>query len=89
MGNQLSSSFLGVGHHFARSDNCHQSAIGQATSPASRAKLPRQALAHIIGDKAEQAYRRGDAQEKRRKLMDAWAAYCERATGNVVQIRKR
>jgi integrase len=35
------------------------------------------ALAHVIGDKAEQAYRRGDALEKRRKLMDAWAEYCE------------
>ncbi len=35
------------------------------------------ALAHVIGDKAEQAYRRGDALDKRRKLMDAWAAYCE------------
>ncbi len=29
------------------------------------------ALAHVIGDKAEQAYRRGDALEKRRKLMEA------------------
>jgi integrase len=47
------------------------------------------ALAHVIGDKAEQAYRRSDALEKRRKLMDAWAAYCERPTGNVVQIGKR
>ena len=45
------------------------------------------ALAHVIGDKAEQAYRRGDALDKRRKLMDAWAAYCEpRASGNVVGI---
>jgi integrase len=35
------------------------------------------ALAHVIGDKAEQAYRRSDALEKRRKLMDAWASYCE------------
>jgi integrase len=35
------------------------------------------ALAHVIGDKAEQAYRRSDALEKRRKLMEAWAAYCE------------
>jgi hypothetical protein len=26
-------------------------------------------LAHVIGDKAEQAYRRSDALEKRRKLM--------------------
>lgn len=34
------------------------------------------ALAHVIGDKAEQAYRRSDALEKRRQLMDEWAAYC-------------
>ncbi len=34
------------------------------------------ALAHVIGDKAEQAYRRSDALEKRRLLMDEWAAYC-------------
>jgi integrase len=48
------------------------------------------ALAHVIGDKAELAYRRGDALEKRRKLMDAWASYCEpRATSNVVELRKR
>jgi integrase len=47
------------------------------------------ALAHVIGDKAEQAYRRGDALEKRRKLMEAWASYCEpKAQSNVVQIRK-
>jgi integrase len=48
------------------------------------------ALAHVIGDKAEQAYRRSDALDKRRKLMDAWAAYCEpNATANVVQLRKK
>ncbi len=35
------------------------------------------ALAHVIGDKAEQAYRRSDALDKRRKLMDEWAAFCE------------
>ena len=46
------------------------------------------ALAHVIGDKAEQAYRRGDALEKRRKLMEAWAAYCERGRGaKIVQLR--
>ncbi|WOH51231.1 site-specific integrase [Bradyrhizobium sp. sBnM-33] len=33
------------------------------------------ALAHVIGDKAEQAYRRSDALEKRRILMEDWAAY--------------
>jgi integrase len=46
------------------------------------------ALAHVIGDKAEQAYRRGDALEKRRRLMETWAAYCEpRTMGNIVQLR--
>ena len=48
------------------------------------------ALAHVIGDKAEQASRRSDALEKRRKLMDAWANFCEpKATSNVVELRKR
>ena len=34
------------------------------------------ALAHVVGNRTEQAYRRSDALEKRRKLMEAWAAYC-------------
>jgi integrase len=34
------------------------------------------ALAHVIENKAEAAYRRGDALEKRRELMAAWADYC-------------
>jgi integrase len=46
------------------------------------------ALAHVIGDKAEQAYRRSDALETRRKLMDAWSAYCEpKTSANIVQLR--
>jgi integrase len=48
------------------------------------------ALAHVIVDKAEQAYRRSDALEKRRKLMDAWAAYCEpKTSANVVQMHRQ
>lgn len=35
------------------------------------------ALAHVVGDQTEQAYRRGDALEKRRKLMEEWASYCD------------
>ncbi|MBB3771609.1 hypothetical protein FHS55_002208 [Angulomicrobium tetraedrale] len=35
------------------------------------------ALAHTVGDEVERAYRRGDALEKRRTLMEAWAMYCE------------
>ncbi len=34
------------------------------------------ALAHVIENKAEAAYRRGDLFDKRRKLMEAWATYC-------------
>ncbi|MCJ2142259.1 tyrosine-type recombinase/integrase [Methylobacterium sp. E-066] len=34
------------------------------------------ALAHIIENKVEAAYRRGDLFQKRRELMDAWAVYC-------------
>lgn len=34
------------------------------------------ALAHVIGDKAEAAYRRGDLFEKRSSMMQAWANHC-------------
>lgn len=48
------------------------------------------ALAHTVGDKVEAAYRRGDLFEKRRKLMDAWAAYCTLPSrANVVPIQRR
>lgn len=39
-------------------------------------EVAEQALAHTVGNAVEQAYRRGDALEKRRTLMEAWAAYC-------------
>ena len=35
------------------------------------------ALAHSIRDKTEAAYRRGDALDKRRRLMAEWSCYCE------------
>lgn len=44
------------------------------------------ALAHQVGDEVERAYRRGDALEKRRELMDAWAAYCEPKASGGAQI---
>ena len=34
------------------------------------------ALAHAIGSAVEASYRRGDLIDKRRMLMEAWAAYC-------------
>ena len=51
-------------------------------------------LAHSIGTEVEKAYRRGDLIEKRRQLMEQWAAYCtsppaaaQKAGANVVAIR--
>lgn len=41
------------------------------------------ALAHLVGDQTERAYRRGDALEKRRKLMEAWANYLAAKADNV------
>ncbi|MEG9525088.1 MAG: integrase arm-type DNA-binding domain-containing protein [Hyphomicrobiales bacterium] len=38
--------------------------------------LAEMALAHTVGDATERAYRRSDLFEKRRELMDAWAAWC-------------
>jgi integrase len=48
------------------------------------------ALAHTSGDKIEAAYARSDVLDKRRKLMDAWGAFCTSqpaASGEVVTLR--
>jgi integrase len=51
------------------------------------------ALAHAIENKTEAAYRRSDALEKRRRLMAAWAMFCNSATNvsalrNVMPLRR-
>lgn len=62
---------------------------------AERTNFPNEvseaALAHVVGDKTEAAYRRGDALDKRRLLMEAWAKYCSSGAatgGKIVPIRK-
>lgn len=48
-----------------------------------------QALAHTIGNAVEAAYRRGDLFEKRRQLMNDWAAFCARpAADSLVALRR-
>ena len=47
------------------------------------------ALAHVVGDKTEAAYRRGDMFEKRRRLAEDWARYCSKVQpekGTVVSL---
>jgi hypothetical protein len=44
----------------------------------------------MLGDETEAAYPRSDALEKRRTLIDAWAAYCEpKATDDKVTLMRR
>jgi len=53
------------------------------------AEVAEMALAHVVSDRVEAAYRRGDLFQKRRQLAEAWAAFCDgqAAGGEVVPIR--
>jgi integrase len=52
-------------------------------------EIAEQALAHRVGDATERAYRRADALDRRRKLMEAWASFCSAAsTQNVVHLAR-
>ena len=48
-------------------------------------------LSHVQGDPLERAYQRGDILDKRRRLMQEWADYCQHGdqqqADNVVAIR--
>ncbi len=60
---------------------------GEATNVPR--EIAEQALAHVLGDKTEAAYRRGDALEKRAKLMQAWADFIDKPPrGDVVAFER-
>ena len=65
---------------------------------AEQTNFPREvaeaALAHVLDDKVEAAYRRSDLLDKRRQLMEAWGRYCAAPAASnsgdkVQQIRSR
>ncbi len=61
---------------------------------AEQTSYPREvaeaALAHVVGDKTEAAYRRGDLFEKRRRMIDDWARYLAKpVTASVTPIRRK
>ena len=60
---------------------------------AERTNIPREvceaALAHTIANKAEAAYQRSDLFERRRELMERWAAYLSDKPADVVSIATR
>jgi integrase len=47
------------------------------------------ALGHAVTSRTESAYRRSDALERRRQLMQSWARYCEPESGNVISLGSR
>lgn len=58
-----------------------------STFPSDVAEM---ALAHVIKNKAEAAYRRGDLFEKRRKMMEAWSCYLrQQQNDKVLNFEKR
>jgi len=62
---------------------------------AEQTNYPREvaemALAHVVSDKVEAAYRRGDLFEKRARLMADWAKFCGSIarSGNVLNINRK
>ena len=51
--------------------------------------LTEAALAHVVADKVEAAYRRSDLLERRRKLMEAWDRFCNSDSGKLIPWRRR
>ena len=53
-------------------------------------EIAEHALGHRVGSEVERAYRRGDALERRRALIDAWERFITgHADGaNVIELRK-
>jgi integrase len=62
---------------------------GEAT--AFPREVAEAALAHVVGGETERAYRRGNALEKRRKLMEAWAGFLNapKASAAVVPLARK
>ena len=53
-------------------------------------EMAEMALAHVVGNKVEAAYRRGDMFEKRRQMMTDWAMWCNpKKTATVTPIRAK
>lgn len=52
-------------------------------------EISEEALAHAVGSTVRRAYRRGEAMEKRRRLMEAWADHCTGKTGQLLPFGAR
>jgi integrase len=75
-----SMAMISVLRRMGRSETAHGMRSAFADWCAEQTNFPSEvrelALAHIVGSRVEQAYRRGDLFEKRRQLAEAWARFC-------------
>ena len=60
--------------------------VSEQTSFSSETR--EQCLAHQISDRADAAYRRGDQLDKRRKLLEAWAAFTSPPAAYTANVAK-
>ena len=62
------------------------------TWAAERTRVPHavaeMALSHAVGSEVERSYARSDLFDKRRRLMDQWAAYVTGGSGAVVPLAR-
>jgi integrase len=67
--------------------SCFRDWAAETGQPADVAEA---ALAHTLGNKVQAAYQRGDLLERRQKLMESWAAFCERPQmdAEIVPLRR-
>jgi integrase len=83
-------SLLAMLRTLGRSVTAHGFRSSFRTWAAEQTNFPRevaeQALAHVIGDKTEAAYRRGDLFTKRCRLMDAWSSYCAKPSPSGAKV---
>ena len=84
---KLASDFEIIMHGSDRSTFSDWAADEHPGIPEETRKL---AVGHWLGDKVDQAYRRGDALDWRRWLAQLWADYCAgRELGKVVDMQER
>jgi integrase len=69
--------------HGARSSFCSWA----ASATDHPREIAEAALAHLVGSEVERAYQRSDVLERRRRLMDDWAAFLARPAAEIVPLR--
>jgi integrase len=61
--------------------------VAEDTKHSHPREIAEAALSHVLKDKTEAAYQRGDLLERRRKLMGDWAAFCSVAHAAQAEAR--